>query len=237
MLKRIVFFIISLSLIINQSCKPPKEYESQLEKPKVESSQGSTDTVSDFKDWVEYSIKGFGEISIPPEMEEQSGKFKEFNEKNRHLNGFSEEQIVFQQKGLNKFESDSKNTYARVMIKTIIGKKGEYSDLSEAPISNSELEDFEGEYKKEFEKNMKKQNINITKWYPIQIADINGNMAILTSYNRTLSNNPEAYVRMYQFFNNDRYHFVTLSFRITEKEKWETLFDKILNKIKIVEIE
>lgn len=235
-MKYLILHLIMVSLLICISCRRPNGEEAGNKKSIVESKSDTIKSEPNYSGWNKYSINGFGEISIPPEMEVQSGKFKEQIEKYRELNGLSGEQIVFQQKGLNSFEDDAKNSYARVMVKTIIDQKEEFGSLHNIPISESEFEEFEDEYKKELAKNMNKQNIKMTKWYPINIVSINDMEAMLISYVRKLGDNPEAYVRMYQFFNNDRYHIVTLSYRLIDKEKWEPLFEDILKKIKIEEI-
>jgi hypothetical protein len=232
-MKNLILSLILVSFLIYSSCRRPDKEETELKESKLETKSDTIKPESNYSGWEKYSIKGFGEISIPPEMEIQSGKFKKQIEKYRELNGLSGEQIVFQQKGLNSFEDDAENSYARVMIKTIISPSEGFGNLYNISIYDIELKEYDNEYKNEMAKNLKKQNIKITEWYPIHIAKVNRMQALLTSYNRKMGNNPEAFVRMYQFFNIDRHYFVTLSYRVSEKEKWESLFENILKSIKI----
>lgn len=191
---------------------------------------------TDYSDWTKYDIKGFGEIKIPPDMEIQTGKYKELSDKFREINGFKEPQIVFQQKGMNDFKDDAKSSYARVMLKTIIKKKGDFGTLHNFPVSYQELRDADESFEEQMKAGLKKQNITITEWYPLNYSVVNGMSSILVSYKRQLGNNPEAIVQLYQLHNNDRMHSITLSYRITEKDKWEPLLKKVLKSIIINEI-
>ena len=80
-----------------------------------------------------YSIPNLGEISIPLNMELQGGKYKELNNEvleiiNARVDlGLSPDgRYVFQQKGLNSFDKNGFNTYARIIIHTTLGN---YSDM------------------------------------------------------------------------------------------------------------
>ncbi len=226
--------LVALLSIFFIFCKPPEN----MQQKKIDENKISNDTTDlnnnsdkDFIDWIKYDIEGLGEIYIPPELEIQEGKFKELTDKFREINGLTEKQIVFQQSGLNKFKKDAFASYARVIIKTQMEKIGDVGTLYDLPISDTELKEFDKLLKKQYELSFK-----ITEWYPVKIVEVNGMSAILISYKRKIGDNPEAFVRIYQFHNYDRIHTITLSYRITEEDKWRTMFDKILSSLKIIEI-
>lgn len=189
-----------------------------------------------YSEWTKYDINGFGEIYIPPELEIQAGKYKEISDKYREINGLTEEQIVFQQSGLNEFDKEAFKTYARVMVKTRMEKVGDISTLYGLHLSKKELKQLDKILKEQLEGSLKSQSMKITKWFPVEIVIVNNMTALLQSYNRQMGDNPEVYVRLYQFHNYDRIHYITLSYRIADKEIWEPLFENILNSLKIIEI-
>ena len=56
------------------------------------------------KDWKRIYIKNVGNFDLPPSMEVQKGKYKEFIDEQRKIKGFDATQLTAQQKGLNKFQ-------------------------------------------------------------------------------------------------------------------------------------
>jgi len=220
-------------------CKHPDEDRRVQEKSVYDSIANSEINVniSEYTDWIKYDIDNFGDIMIPPEMELQSGKYKEMNDKLRSIAGFVDKQIVFQQSGLNDFDGSAKESYARIMLKTSKSDLDIDGDLYDFPLSEYELEEMQSEFEKEFTKSMKSQKIQITEWYPIKIVRVNGMEGMLMSYKRKLGNNPEAFVKTYQFLNGSKQHLVTLSYRITDADKWKPLLDKALSSLSISKIE
>jgi len=181
--------------------------------------------------WKKINIENIGSINLPPEMEIQDGDYKEIHDKEFEIMGFSTNNIIFQQKGLNDFLEDSFNNYARVMIKTIISTPNSYDYLTDKfDATKSELEEFDNLAKNEIS-----EKIKIVKWYPSEIILLNNMYGVLTTYDRQISNNPVVYVMMYQFQNNDRLHSITMSYRKEESEQWSTIFEKIIKSLNITE--
>ncbi len=115
------------------------------------------------------------------------------------------------------------------LLKTKISTPNSTSNLTDKiEISTSELKEFDYTLKNELSK-----SFTIVNWYPSEIISINDMYALLTSYERQSNSDPVVLVKMYQFQNNDRTHSITMSYRITDKDKWEIIFEKILNSLTI----
>lgn len=179
------------------------------------------------EDGTEVLIEAFGSITLPSEMEIQSGNYKTLNDKLKEILGYESKSVVFQQKGLNDFNKDGFSTYARIMIKTITSSPGTYPDLKKNKLSRKDLKDIEKEIKDELENSLSAINIVITKWYPIITEDINNFTSIKVQYDRQLGDNPEVEVEQYMIFNNDRMHIVTFSNRIEDRSEWITIFNNV----------
>lgn len=191
-----------------------------------------------------YRINNLGYISIPSNMEEQSGTYKVMAQKIQQqyaktLNyeiDFSN-RIVFQQQGPNSFQKSS--TYARIIIKTILGNTADYKRLSHKPsLSASEIQKLSNQAKTELENGFKEtqQNQKIISWYGLSIVTVNDVSAYKYSYVRQLGNNPPVYVEIYKYENYDRTHELVLSYRLEDSAIWKPLFNKVLNSFVITPI-
>ena len=57
--------------------------------------------------------------------------------------------------------------------------------------------------------------------------------ALLISYKRQLNDKPYVHVEAYKFFDDDKVHSLTLSYRISEKKLWEDNLNLILKSFRI----
>ena len=80
--------------------------------------------------WDRIYIKDVGYFDLPPTMEVQKGKYKEFIDITRKIQGFDATQLTAQQKGLNELGKDGLERYARVIVESEIGKSGDYEKLN-----------------------------------------------------------------------------------------------------------
>jgi len=81
--------------------------------------------------WTTVSIKGIGTIDIPPTMEIQSGKYKEYVDSVKNVKGYESVDLVIQPKGVNYLEGES---LAKYVILTPFCRQGE------KPVSSEEGE-------------------------------------------------------------------------------------------------
>lgn len=200
----------------------------------------SLSNASDIK-FQKYSIPNLGEISIPSNMELQGGRYKELNNEvleiintRTDLGLLLDDRYVFQQKGLNSFDKNGFNTYARIITHTTLGDYSEYSSLRDPYILTSfERNQLSQQLHTQTTQSLAKINIKIIHWYGINPVKINDQNALEISYLRQLGDNPYVAVRTYYFENNDREHLVTVSYRLRDEKVWKPLFIKSLKSLKI----
>ncbi|MDR2556528.1 MAG: hypothetical protein LBC49_02305, partial [Bacteroidales bacterium] len=186
-----------------------------------------------------YKITNVGSIKIPNNMEIQSDEYKRMVEQKISNKGYeiSGNKIVFQVKGTNNLETKAVNSYARVILQTEIGRYGDYPSLtSNQSYSQSDLDASSYEIQTMLAKQLQANGQKLVKWNGITMVKVNGITAMKCSYQRQDGDFPYAVVNMYQFFNNDRVHTLTLSYRHTEESTWKPLFEKVLNSFTITNV-
>jgi hypothetical protein len=193
--------------------------------------------------WERIYIKDVGYFDLPPTMEIQKGKYKEFVDTQRDIKGYETPLLTAQQKGVNDFNKEGFVKYARLQIATNIGEIGDFlpSNIDISIFTKQELAELE----KEIDNNCKESIINssefdldnkIIEWYPVKIENINGMICMHISYKRQFLDKPHVLVNIYYFQNNDREHAFTLSYRIQESEFWKTDFEKVLDSFRITNL-
>ncbi|MFC0263381.1 hypothetical protein [Fontibacter flavus] len=188
--------------------------------------------------WERVHIKGLGSFDLPSTMEIQKGKYREYMDQIYKIKGFDTERIVAQQVGLNEMESTGFERYARVILETKIGQYGDFVKLDfELPeMSKSELDELNIIFKEQIKNHFVGTGIRLTEWYPLKFQKVNNMSCLQISYIRKLNDSPEVMVNTYYFYNNDRVHELTLSYRINESDFWKSDFDKILKSFKITNV-
>lgn len=193
--------------------------------------------------FINYKIRDVGFISIPSNIEIQSGQYKEINDAylKEIMDQFDyellDDRVIFQQKGLNTSKKDSFETYVRVIIETDKGTIGDYDTLkTELNASPTELAELGKIIKPELENILSKTGINMLEWYEPLTVTVNGVDALKISYSRQLNNNPPVLVEIYEFYNNDRMHRLTLSYRVEESKIWKSLLEDVLRSFTITNI-
>ncbi|HMT75146.1 MAG TPA: hypothetical protein PKA77_13825 [Chitinophagaceae bacterium] len=190
-----------------------------------------------------YLLKNIGYISIPSNMELQSGNYKKLAEEYQKQQGkkfgfeISDNRIVFQQKGLNSGDSAGFASYARVILETTIGNYGDFEKLStKLSATQEELRDLSAQLKLQTEQSFSGTGLKLISWYGVQIVNVNGRTALKISYLRQLNENPYVIVSMYQFHNNDRIHQLTMSYRQQDSATWKSVYTTILNSFTITNV-
>lgn len=190
-----------------------------------------------------YMIEDVGYISIPNNMELQSGNYKEGMENElkkqarKHHFFIADDRVVFQQEGLNDFSSQGVSLYARIIIETTFGYFDDYlKQTDDYSCTPKELSDLNTMYKQEIIENAKRTGLEIVEWKGISIVKINNGTAIKVSYIRRLDYNPNVCVEMYQFHNNDRQHLITMSYRQQDSTIWKPLFSKVISSFNLTNI-
>jgi hypothetical protein len=196
----------------------------------------TTLTFSQSTDFDNYRILEVGSISIPNNMEIQSGNYKKISEiyqkeiSKKFGYEVSDNRVVFQQKGVNDLDKQALATYVRVILETDIGNFGDYEKLSTKLIATpQEISDISKEYKTQMQQSFAGTGMQLITWYGVSIVTINGRTALKISYLRQLNDKPFVVVNMYRFQNNDRLHTLTLSYRQSDEATWKSLLTKIAN--------
>lgn len=193
--------------------------------------------------WKRIEIKEVGTIDLPPTMEIQAGKYKEFNQKAREVIKdkwkieFDEAKLTIQPKGINEFDQTALKKYARVMVEIIPGNSGEFSKLTQKlNFTQKELDELSQEFKSQIIQGFSGTTLNLIEWYPTESVEINNMPAIKISYKRQFKQEPYVIVNIYRFQNHDRIHSLTISYRETEKKYWTKTMDKVLKSFRITNI-
>lgn len=196
--------------------------------------------------FAKYNIPSLGNISIPTNMELQSGKYQNYSQEYRkEIDSKMLQKIgfdlsldgndhIFQPKGLNDFDKQAMSTYARIIISTEIGEYGDYDKLDSSQIlSSKELRGISSEFFQFYQEVLPITNNKIIRWDGIRPLKLNKYNALEVSYLRQLNDNPHVVVKMYLFNNNDRLHTITTSYRQNEEALWKPLLTKAVENIVI----
>lgn len=188
--------------------------------------------------WERIYIKNVGSFDLPPTMEVQKGKYKEFNDEVRKIKGFDATQITAQQKGLNEFGKEGFEKYARVMLETAFGSTGDFEKLnfSISEYTQADIAELNTIYKQQLQQSFYGTGLKLIEWYPLKLEKVNGMSCIHISYKRQLQDKPFVLVHIYYFHNNDRMHNLTLSYRLSEADFWKANFATILKSFRITNI-
>ena len=188
-------------------------------------------------------ITDVGYISIPNELELQSGNYKNYAESRQKLMAqkfnyeIPDQRIVFQQKELNELTEKGLSSYVRVIIETTLGSRGEFFKQSDDySMSATEKKEIDLVYKQQIEQMFRWSNVRVIKWDGVMVVNINQSKAIKISYTRQLNDNPYVCVDMYVFHNNDRMHTILIEYQQKDSNKWKPLLDKVINSFHLTNI-
>lgn len=187
--------------------------------------------------WQRIYIKNVGSFDLPPTMEIQKGKFKEFVDQVKNIQGYDAAQITAQQNGLNKGNSKGFEKYARVMIETQYGKAGDFDKINfDMTEFQAQINEFNSGFKQQIQQSFSGTGQKLIDWYPLKIEKTNGMSCFHITYKRQLADNPIVLVNVYFLSNSDRQHTLTLSYRVSESEYWKSDFAQILKSFRITNI-
>ncbi len=67
----------------------------------------------------------------------------------------------------------------------------------------------------------------------LEIMEINGMFPLVHNYKRQLNDNPIVLVKAYIFWNYDKMHYFTFSYRVADEEECRDIYDKILDSFRL----
>ena len=188
--------------------------------------------------WQKVYIKDVGSFDMPPTMEIQEGKFKQWvNEFYKRME-YDVPQLVAQQKGLNEFTKEGFEKYARIMVETVYGEAGDFEkfDFNISKFSQVDVAELNSILKQQVQSSFLGTGLKLIEWYPLKIEKVNGVSCIHSTYMRQLRDNPYVLVHIYYFHNNDRMHSLTLSYRYSDENYWKESFARVLKSFSITNI-
>jgi hypothetical protein len=188
--------------------------------------------------WTRLIIKDIGNIDLPPTLELQNGNYKAYNESFYTIMEVDAPEIVAQQVGLNDLTKAGISKYARVLINTTIGADQEFEPLffDINSISAKELAEINHTMRSEIETQFVANGVRLVQWFPVTLEKLNGMSCMHMCFRRQIEDKPIVIVDSYLFFNNDRRHKLTLSYRESEAYLWEADFLRILESFRITKI-
>lgn len=188
--------------------------------------------------WEKIYIKNVGSFDLPPTMEVQKGKYKEFVDEVKKIKGYDASQLTAQQKGLNEIGKEGFEKYARIIVETTFGSAGDFEkyNFNITEITQTDITELNSIYKQQIQKSFLGTGLKLIDWYPLKAEKVNGVSCIHISYKRQLQDKPFVLVHIYYFHNNDRMHSLTLSYRLTEADYWKADYATILKSFRISNI-
>lgn len=244
----IIILILSIFVRACNYSSQPISYNDKAAHP-IESPKKITpaaipiDTFENEKSYNVFVLKDVGYISIPASMELQSGAYKKvvadgLKTLGRKYHFFvSDDRVVFQQEGLNTLSEKGFSLYARVIIETEFGYFDDYpkqtDDFSLTPSASTRIN---SSLRQQVSEGLKGTGLYIVEWKGVSTVKVNNSVALKIAFVRRLNDNPNVYVEQYQFYNNDRMHSVTLSYRQQDSLVWKPLFAKTISSFHLTNI-
>jgi hypothetical protein len=187
-------------------------------------------------DWQTIYVKGLGQIKMPPTLEVQAGSYQSLAISGHNYRAGQEyvsDRLVFNQKGLNNKESESYDTYVRVMLSTERDKAGTFGSFTQKLNPTAEeIKDADAAYLEEARKSLQPET-RLVKWLGVTQDVVNGMNCYKISYQRQQAENPVVLVSTYFFEDDDKMHILTMSFRTSEAERWESTLNTMKSTFRI----
>lgn len=184
--------------------------------------------------WIRLIIEEIGSIDYPPVfLELQSGSYKKGVELFRGIYEIPSPSFVLQQTGLNEMQSSAFQEYRRVLFQTeyLSPQDRVYKVNEKYHLSARELAEIKSFWISQI--GIEFGIGNIVEVGHIEIVELNGMHPILFTYKRQLGDNPVVQVKHYYFFNYDKIHTLTISYRVQDETKHSPVFEKILNSFRL----
>lgn len=192
--------------------------------------------------WVRLRIEDVGSIDYPPDfLELQSEDYRDIaKEISPNLVALvfrlGKSDFTLQQVGLNELKPSAFNEYRRVIFRTEYLNSGEevFRTNEKYTLSQEELAEFKNELidqlRQEYAKlqSMGLGNNKIIDSGSVEIMEINGMFPLVHTYKRQLNDNPLVLVKSYMFWDYNRIHSLSFSYRITDEEECRDIYEKIL---------
>ncbi len=189
-------------------------------------------------EWQRVEIPGIGTIDIPPVMEVQAASMRNLvKDVTKEVYGLtsSGSAVTIQQRGLNARDPEAFKSYVRITVKTETCNPGEEVGTLDADLglTDSDISELQSSWEAQIRLIPR---IQVLDFYRPTVERVNGMQAVCISYKRSLDKNPPVFVKMYAFQNYDRTHWIDMSYRVAEEDRWSKYFPAILESFRITNI-
>ena len=192
--------------------------------------------------WIRLRISNVGSIDYPSDfLELQSGDYRELVDEFHIIYEISSSDFALQPVGMNELKLSALEEYRRVLFTTSYLSIGEevFRANEEYTMSQQEFAAIKDELvsnlSQEFNRliSMGAGNLRIIDPGTLEITEVNGMFPLVWTYKRQLDDNPVVLVRAYQFWDYDRIHGLTFSYRVEDKEDCEDTFQRMLDSFRL----
>lgn len=180
--------------------------------------------------WTNYMIANSFYLSVPNtvELREKDDVYTQALENNGwYGQKIDLNNVVFQQKGLSNAENDAFNTYCRIMIAFNHYNKGSFpTSTDKTTLDEETISGFQEQAVKSA------GNFEVLGKPSVKWVKVNETYAIEVKYVRMGVEGHRTCVSTYNFYNDDKFAQITLSYREADKDKWEKDFERIIKTFK-----
>jgi len=192
--------------------------------------------------WVRLRIEDIGSIDYPADfLELQSEDYRDVvKETSPNLAALvfrlGKSDFTLQQVGLNELKPSALNEYRRVIFRTDYMNPGEEVLRADEKytMSQEELAEFKDELIDQLLQEYAKLNSTglgnnkLIDSGSLEIMEINGMFPLVHTYKRQLNDNPVILVKSYTFWDYDKIHSLSFSYRVIDEEECRDIYEKIL---------
>lgn len=190
--------------------------------------------ISCTNNWQKYEIQNAIEISVSTKLElrGEGSVYNEFMDDLRddynpkHIIDIGKSKLIFQPKGTDALKKPAIDDVTRVLITHFEIDSNTFPKWN-FQFNKQELNELNEYFEKETIKELKTLPFenDIIEWNPFKMGNINGLSYIKGNYISTVEGE-KSYNEMYQFFNKNEKVIISFSTSISNKEKWEDIFNE-----------
>ena len=133
-------------------------------------------------------------------------------------------------------ESKLNNNYVNILLQTTTGAEGDFisSNFRIAELSYEEQQMAKAIFLDREKRTFEMYGVEIKKWYPVQLDEINGCFCIKLEYIRESKLGDDVHVWLAYFPDRDIEYALSTSCRINNVSNWQLIFKELINSARII---
>lgn len=192
--------------------------------------------------WIRLRIADVGSLDYPPDfLELQSSDYRQSAAELVSVYEIPSSDFILQQVGLNELAPQAFEEYRRVICETSYLNPGEevFPANMKYTMSQQELNEVQNAFVSQLTQAYAEQNREglgynrIIDPGSVQVVEINGMFPLLWTYKRRLNDNPVVLVKQYTFWNYDKIHSLTFSYRVVDQDECSHIYEKMLDSFRL----